>query len=74
MRQRLERYYVDEGRNATLEIHLPVGNYVPMLRRRENAADADSLQARDLVERGDYRVLRKCVTSHRLPGEGRDPI
>ncbi len=54
LRQRLERYYVDEGRDATLEIHLPVGSYVPMLRRRENAADADSRQARDLVERGDY--------------------
>jgi|SRR5579862_3459700 len=54
LRQRLERYYVDEGRDATLEIHLPVGSYVPMLRRRENVAAADSRQARDLVERGDY--------------------
>lgn len=54
LRQRLERYYDDEGRDATLEIHLPVGSYVPMLRRREGASDGVNERARDLVERGEY--------------------
>jgi tetratricopeptide (TPR) repeat protein len=65
LRQRLERYYVEEGRNATLELHLPVGSYVPMLRRRENVADADSRQARDLVERGEY-FLRLPLSQENL--------
>ncbi|MEO8849638.1 MAG: tetratricopeptide repeat protein [Casimicrobiaceae bacterium] len=65
LRQRLERYYVDEGRDATIEIFLPVGSYVPVLRRREDAGEADSRQARDLVERGEY-FLRLPLSQENL--------
>jgi tetratricopeptide (TPR) repeat protein len=54
LRQRLGRYYGDEGSDATLEIRLPVGSYVPTLRRRDGQSDAATRRARDLVERGDY--------------------
>ena len=54
LRQRLARYYGDEGSDATLEIRLPVGSYVPTLRRRGSIDQAATRQARDLVERGEY--------------------
>ncbi len=54
LRQRLARYYGDEGGDAQLEIRLPVGSYVPTLRRRDGQTDAATRRARDLVERGDY--------------------
>lgn len=34
LRQRLARYYAGEGAWASVEIELPVGSYVPVLRRR----------------------------------------
>lgn len=54
LRQRLGRYYGTEGRDATLEIHLPVGSYVPTWRHRNAPADAATRRARDLVERGEH--------------------
>lgn len=54
LRQRLARYYGGEGRDAALEIRLPVGSYVPTLRRRAGPTDASTRRARDLVERGEY--------------------
>jgi len=56
LRQRLDRYYGAEGRDAAVEIHLPVGSYVPLLRwRRDVHADvAATRHARDLVERGEH--------------------
>ena len=54
LRQRLERYYDGEGSDATLEIRLPVGSYVPTLRRRDGMLDAGARRAKDLVERGDH--------------------
>ncbi len=65
LRQRLERYYGDEGRDATLEIHLPVGSYVPMLRRREGSLDGVDERARDLVERGEY-FLRQPLSQETM--------
>jgi Flp pilus assembly protein TadD len=54
LRQRLERYYDGEGSDATLEIRLPVGSYVPTLRRRDRTRDAGTRRAKDLVERGEF--------------------
>ncbi len=65
LRQRLARYYADEGRDAALEISLPVGSYVPMLRRREGPTDAATRRARDLVERGEY-FLRQPLSKATL--------
>ncbi len=65
LRQRLERYYGGEGRDATLEIHLPVGSYVPMLRRRESASYGITDRARDLVERGEY-FLRQPLSQEAM--------
>jgi tetratricopeptide (TPR) repeat protein len=54
LRQRLERYYIGEGSDATLEIRLPVGSYVPTLRRRDGIPDTGTRRAKDLVERGEH--------------------
>lgn len=56
LRQRLDRYYRTEGRDAPFEIHLPVGSYVPMLRWRLDAQGGDAVtrRVRDLVERGEH--------------------
>lgn len=56
LRQRLDRYYRSEGRDAPIEIHLPVGSYVPVLRWRldEPGRDAETRRVRDLVERGEH--------------------
>lgn len=54
LRQRLGRYYSGEGSDASLEIRLPVGSYVPTLRRRHSQGDAATRRARDLVERGEH--------------------
>jgi len=65
LRQRLGRYYVGEGSDATLEIRLPVGSYVPTLRRRGGQTDAASRRARDLAERGEY-FLRQPLSKSTL--------
>jgi tetratricopeptide (TPR) repeat protein len=53
LRQRLARYYEEEGSDAVVQIFLPVGNYVPALRRREPVERA-TLRVKDLVERGEH--------------------
>ena len=65
LRQRLGRYYGDEGRDATLEIRLPVGSYVPTLRRRDGQSVAATRRARDMVERGEY-FLRQPLSKATL--------
>jgi tetratricopeptide (TPR) repeat protein len=65
LRQRLARYYGEEGIDATLEIRLPVGSYVPTLRRRGGVDQAATRQARDLVERGEY-FLRQPLSKDTL--------
>jgi Tfp pilus assembly protein PilF len=67
LRQRLDRYYRTEGRDAPLEIHLPVGSYVPLLRWRldARASDAEARRTRDLVERGEH-FLRQPLSRQTL--------
>jgi tetratricopeptide (TPR) repeat protein len=65
LRQRLERYYVGEGSDAALEFRLPVGSYVPTLRRRDGIPDAATRRAKDLVERGEY-FLRQPLSKSTL--------
>ena len=65
LRQRLARYYDGEGRASTLEIRLPVGSYVPTLRRRDVRGNAATRRARDLVERGEY-FLRQPLSKGSL--------
>jgi tetratricopeptide (TPR) repeat protein len=67
LRQRLDRYYRTEGRDAPLEIHLPVGSYVPLLRRRLDVKgrDAEARRTRDLVERGEH-FLRQPLSRQSL--------
>jgi len=67
LRQRLDRYYGNEGSDAALEIRLPVGSYVPTLRRRDgaNVGDAETRRAKDLVERGDH-FLRQPLSRFTL--------
>ena len=67
LRQRLDRYYRSEGRDAPLEIHLPVGSYVPLLRWRLDAEGrhAGARRTRDLVERGEH-FLRQPLSRQTL--------
>jgi tetratricopeptide (TPR) repeat protein len=65
LRQRLGRYYGAEGSDAALEIRLPVGSYVPTLRRRDAQSEAATRRARDLVERGEY-FLRQPLSKTTL--------
>ena len=67
LRQRLDRYYRTDGRDAPFEIHLPVGGYVPQLRWRldEPGSDAESRRVRDLVERGEH-FLRQPLARQSL--------
>jgi tetratricopeptide (TPR) repeat protein len=55
LRQRLARYYAGPGAAAAWEFALPVGSYVPVIRRRDGIRPPScSRRARDLVERGDH--------------------
>ena len=55
LRQRLARYYADEGRHAALRFELPVGSYLPVLHRHEPpVAPTATRAARDLAERGEH--------------------
>ncbi len=65
LRQRLGRYYGDEGIDTALEIRLPVGSYVPTVRLREGPPHAATRRARDLVERGEY-FLRQPLSKASL--------
>lgn len=67
LRQRLDRYYRSEGREAAIEIHLPVGSYVPLLRWRLDLKqrDAEARRTRDLVERGEH-FLRQPLSRQTL--------
>lgn len=67
LRQRLDRYYGSEGRDATLEIHLPVGTYIPLLRWRldAKARESEARRTRDLVERGEH-FLRQPLSRQTL--------
>ncbi|MFO1303861.1 MAG: tetratricopeptide repeat protein [Burkholderiales bacterium] len=67
LRQRLDRYYRTEGRDAPFEIHVPVGSYVPQLRWRLDGpgSDAETRRVRDLVERGEH-FLRQPLARQSL--------
>jgi Tfp pilus assembly protein PilF len=54
LRQRLEKYYDDEGGDAVVEFRLPVGSYVPTLRWRTPPDEAETRSAKDLCERGEH--------------------
>lgn len=65
LRQRLARYYAGEGRDALLEIRLPVGSYVPTMCRRATHGPAATRRAQDLAERGEY-LLRQPLSQANL--------
>ncbi len=65
LRQRLARFYADEGRDAALEIRVPVGSYVPTLHRRDAPLAEGSPHVRDLVERGEH-FLRQPLSRETL--------
>ena len=54
LRSRLERYYREEGRRSLIEIELPVGSYVPLIRRRaaSDAGTATSLAILPIANAG----------------------
>ena len=67
LRQRLQTYYRDDGKDAVLRIELPVGSYVPQLASREAAPvlDGATRRALDLVERGEH-FLRQALSKRTL--------
>lgn len=57
LRARLADYYRGAGRGATVQISLPVGGYVPVIRHREPPPLRQATRrARDLCERGEHFV------------------
>lgn len=64
LRQRLERYYDEEAGDVAFEIRLPVGSYVPTLRRR-SVVDDGTRHAKDLAERGEH-FLRQPLSRQSL--------
>ena len=67
LRTRLDLYYRTEGRNASLRIDLPVGSYVPLVRKRESERTASEamLRGQSLVERGEH-YLRQPLARQTL--------
>ena len=50
---------------VTLEIRLPVGSYIPTLRRRDGIPEAGTCRAKDLVKRGEF-FLRQPLSKSTL--------
>ena len=65
LRQRLDAHYRGSGRQTTLRIVLPVGSYVPQVRRHAPPPAKASRRARDLCERGEH-FLRQPLSLHSL--------
>lgn len=65
LRQRLDRYYADEGGDAVLEFRLPVGSYAPTLVWRTPQEEAQTRSAKDLCERGEH-FLRQPLSRETL--------
>lgn len=65
LRQRLERHYEAEGREAELRIELPKGSYQPRFVRQRLRRDDDAAQAAELVERGQYFLRQGHEEGHR---------
>ncbi|MEO8487235.1 MAG: hypothetical protein ABI585_12965, partial [Betaproteobacteria bacterium] len=65
LRQRIEKYYEEEGGDAVIEFRLPVGSYVPTLKWRAVPEEAETRSAKDLVERGEH-FLRQPLSQRTL--------
>lgn len=64
LRQRLQRHYEAEGREAELRIELPKGSYQPRYVRQRLRRDAQA-QAAELIERGLYFLRQGHEEGHR---------
>jgi Tfp pilus assembly protein PilF len=66
LRERLARYYANEGRGTALRIELPVGSYVPQFATHTGARGhaAATRRARDLVERGEHFLRQATSKAH----------
>lgn len=64
LRQRLARYYAEDGRSDALLIDLPKGSYVPRFLLREAAAP-QRVAALELAERGDFFLREGHEAAHR---------
>jgi tetratricopeptide (TPR) repeat protein len=68
LRDRLARYYVLEGEHAAVEIVVPIGSYIPLVRQRqpvEPAAAAQPSRVAALVQRGDYVMRLRTIEGYR---------
>ena len=57
LRQRLEKYYNNAGKDDPVEIRIPVRSYVPQFRRRETVRDKQQPAGTDVVSH--YRIIEK---------------
>lgn len=68
LRRRLARYYAEDGAWAAVEIELPIGGYVPMLRLRHQANGSAKLPSiavlpfDDLTDRSDHAAFADALT------------
>ena len=68
LRTRLAQYYANDGAGATVEIVVPIGSYVPVVRRRSpvrQSLPSASSQARDLEERAWYVMRLRTIEGYR---------
>ena len=69
LRERLNRYYALEGERAAIEIIVPVGAYVPIVRARRAppppAAAATPADARTLLDRAGYVMRLRTIEGYR---------
>lgn len=65
LRQRLQRHYDSEGRDAELRIELPKGSYQPRFVRQRLRRDGSEAQAAELIERGQYFLRLGHEDGHR---------
>lgn len=65
LRQRLQRHYEREGREAELRIELPKGSYQPRFVRQRLRREGGEAAAADLVERGLYFLRQGHEDGHR---------
>lgn len=68
LRERLARYYALEGERSTIEIVVPIGSYVPIVRARplhEPLANATPANAQLLQERAWYLMRLRTIEGYR---------
>ena len=71
LRERLSRYYASDGADATLEISVPLGSYIPVVRERVSAGAVPRVSAEiaAMAQRGWYLMRIRSIEGYRMAVE-----